>query len=185
MTKIFGIGLNKTGTKTLGTCFRIFGFRNMSFDLHLLQEYAVGNLSAIFKVSDSYDTFEDWPWPLLYKEFDQRYPDAKFILTLRKDPQAWFESLCRHAERTGPTKARELVYHHAMPHHHREDHLSIYSRHNDDVLKYFKGRHGKLLQVCWEDGDEWEKLAVFLGLPVPGTPFPHENPSPGHPSSEP
>jgi hypothetical protein len=176
--KIFGIGLNKTGTKTLGSCFNIFGLKNKSYDLSLLVEYSQGNIDSVFQVSDAFDSFEDWPWPLLYKEFDKRYPYAKFVLTVRKDPDTWFNSLCRHADRTGPTHAREIVYHHSMPHLFREEHIQIYNRHIQEVLIYFRGRENKLLTLCWENGDRWERLAGFLGLPVPDVSFPHENQAP-------
>ena len=123
--KVFGIGLNKTGTKTLGSCFKTFGLRNKSYDEQLLIEFSRGNKEPIFQVSDAFDSFDDWPWPLLYKDFDKRYQDARFVLTVRKDPHTWFESLCRHADRTGPTQAREIVYHHAMPRLYKAEHIQI------------------------------------------------------------
>jgi hypothetical protein len=176
--KIFGIGLNKTGTKTLGECFKVFGFNNKSFDMGLLLEVSRGNLDGVFNAIDMFDSFEDWPWPLLYKQLDIIYKDAKFILTVRKDPQTWFESLCRHAERTGPTEARKIAYNHEMPHKHEADHIQIYNRHNEEVGNYFFGREGKLLRICWEDGDGWGELAHFLNLPIPVIPFPHKNQRP-------
>jgi len=176
--KVFGIGMNKTGTKTLGSCFTVLGLRNRSYAADLLLSYSTGDFSAIFEVSDRFDSFEDWPWPLLYKEFDARYPEALFILTLRKDPETWFESLCKHADRTGPTDARKIVYGHAMPRDYKEEHLRIYNRHNKEVEDYFRGRPHKLLKICWEDGDGWPEICAFLGLPVPGLPFPHENQAP-------
>ncbi len=169
--------MNKTGTKTLGTCFQAFGLNHRSYDPLLLAAFAKGDREAIYRVSDACESFEDWPWPLLYREFDARYPDAKFILTIRKDPEIWFESLCRHADRTGPTTDRQIVYGYPEPYGYRDEHILIYNRHNRDVSAWFAGREQKLLQVCWEEGDGWEKLSVFLGLPVPRIPFPHQNKS--------
>jgi hypothetical protein len=176
--KVFGIGLNKTGTKTLGACFTTLGFKNQSFDLNLLKRFAAGDYDPIFKVSDHFDSFEDWPWPLLYREFDCRYPDAKFIMTLRKDPETWYSSLCRHADLTGPTEARKIAYGNELPYHAREHHISIYLKHKSEVTAYFKDRPGKLLVVSWEQGDGWAELCNFLGVyPLPGVPFPHKNSS--------
>jgi len=175
--KVFGIGLNKTGTKTLGACLSTLGFQNKSYDFDLLRDWSSGDVKRIFQASDQYDSFEDWPWPLLYKEFDKRYPEAKFILTLRKDPRTWFESLCRHATRTGPTEARKIVYGYEMPHQFVEEHIAIYNRHQEEVINYFQGRNDKLLTICFEKGDGWPELSGFLGLPVPEVPFPHMNPS--------
>lgn len=173
--KVFGIGLNKTGTKSLGYCFRSFGFKNSSYNLDLLKEYSKGNFDPIFDVSDRFDSFEDWPWPLLFKELDTRYPDALFVLTTRKDPETWFDSLCHHADRTGPTEARAIAYHHEMPHAFRREHINLYVNHNEEVRRHFQSRPGKLLEVCWECGDGWSKIAPFFGMPIPKTPFPHEN----------
>jgi len=176
--KVFGIGLNKTGTKTLGDCFKAFGFNNKTFDMHLLNEFSKQNFDVIFKSCDLFDSFEDWPWPLLYKELDRRYPSAKFILTTRKSPQIWFESLCSHADKTGPTEARRIAYKHSMPHDHKEFHIDLYNRHNEEVTLHFSDRNDKLLQVCWENGDGWEQLCSFLKLPIPHLPFPHTNKRP-------
>jgi hypothetical protein len=51
----------------------------------------------------------------VYKELDQRYDHAKFILTRRANASVWFNSLKRHALRTGPTEFREIAYGHSMP----------------------------------------------------------------------
>ena len=175
---MLGVGLNKTGTKTLGECLRAFGTRNRSFDAHAFELWRAGRIAELLESMQSHDSFEDWPWPLVYREFDVRFPDARFVLTTRRDSQTWFESLCKHAERTGPTPFREAVYGFAMPHAHRAVHVAIYERHNDEVREYFSARPGKLLEVCWERGDDWEVLANFLGLPPPVLPFPHENANP-------
>ncbi len=177
MRKVFGIGLNKTGTKTLGECFKVFGFKHYSYDFNLLNEYSNNNYQKIFEVCNEYQSFEDWPWPLLYKEFEKEYSDAKFILTIRKNPDTWFESLCRHAIKTGPTETREIVFGFPMPHDHKKHHIDFYNKHNSEVIEYFKGREDKLLIINWEKDSGWQELAEFLGFPVPQIPLPHLNPS--------
>jgi len=175
--KVFGIGLNKTGTKTLGACFSMLGYRNATFNMDLLNEYSQGNIAAIMDYCKGYDSFEDWPWPLLYKQIDKRYPDAKFILTIRSSPEVWYNSLVKHARKTGPTLARKIVYGFENPFDHKNEHIAIYLKHNKDVIKYFDSRPGKLLGVCWENGDEWDKLSAFLGFGIPKMAFPHLNKS--------
>lgn len=175
--KIFGIGLNKTGTKTLGSAFGHFGFKNKSFDAVLLENFKANNLLPIIKVAQDFDSFEDWPWPLVFKEMEQFFPDAKFILTMRKTPDIWFNSLCKHSIITGPTKAREIVYGHLMPENLKTHHIEYYLRHNDLVTDYFKNKMHKLLVVCWENGNGWNELSSFLELPIPDVSFPHENKS--------
>lgn len=175
--KVFGIGLNKTGTTTLGRCMKEFGFRHHSFDLDLTKSVCEGDFDPALRVIDKYDSFEDWPWPLIYEEVDEKYPQSRFILTVRKDSSTWFESLKRHADRTGPTEFRELIYGHAMPHDFKSHHIDFYENHNSSVREYFAGRDD-FIEVCWEEGTEWKELADFLEKPIPDKPFPHANKSP-------
>lgn len=175
--KIFGIGLNKTGTKTLGSAMEYFGLRNKSYDAELLFDFNAKNFQSIIRVAKGYDSFEDWPWPLVYREMEPIFPEAKFILTMRKTPDIWYRSLCKHSIITGPTEARKIVYGHLMPENNREHHIEFYCRHNDLVMEYFKSKKHKLLVVCWENGNGWEDLSSFLELPIPDVPFPHENKS--------
>jgi len=175
MNRVFGIGLNKTGTKTLGTCLTQLGYHHKSVDKHAFELYKNGDLNSLFEIIDRYDSFEDWPWPLIYKEVDQKFPDSKFILTIRKSPETWFNSLCHHADYTGPTNYRKHIYGFAMPHKHKQHHFDLYNYHIKDVIDYFKDRPEKLLTLCWENGDGWEKLTSFLGIACPDIPLPHAN----------
>ena len=171
--KIFGIGLNKTGTKTLGTCFQYFGYKNVTYSLEYLQAFSKGNFEFLYEKIKLYDSCEDWPWPLMFEFLDRKFPNSKFILTQRKTADIWFESLCKHAERTGPTEARSLVYGYEMPHNYQQHHIDFYNNHNNKVMEYFKNRQDKLLTVCWENGDGWTELCQFLNQPNPNISFPH------------
>ena len=66
--KVFGIGLNKTGTKTLGVCLNQLGYKHKSVDKHAFEIYKQGDLNSLFEIIDEYNSFEDWPWPPIYKE---------------------------------------------------------------------------------------------------------------------
>lgn len=173
--KVVGVGLNKTGTKTLGAVLRHWHLKHQSFSPEAFELWRAGDIAGLLGWVGDYDSFEDWPWPLIYREIDDAFPSVKFILTTRASPAVWFESLCRHANRTGPTMYRELVYGHAMPHAHRAEHLMFYKRHNREVRAYFRDRPGDLLEVCWENGNGWPEVAGFLGFEAPDIPFPHEN----------
>lgn len=176
--KIFGIGLNKTGTTTLGICLETLGYEVMGCDLELTRYAIQGHLQPIFSVADRYDGFQDWPWPLIYKNLDKHYPDSKFILTIRSDSETWFRSLRRHANRTGATEYRKLVYGHEMPQGNKEHHIKRYVDHNQKVREYFKERENDFLEVCWETGTGWQELCAFLGHEIPEMPVPHANKSP-------
>lgn len=178
-SKVIGIGLNKTGTKTLKRYLEGWGLRHRSFELDAFQLYRAGRIDELLQSMEPFDSFGDWPWPLIYREIDARFPDARFILTTRKDSETWFRSLCNMAVRMGPLDDFERhVYGHAMPQGQRRDHVEFYERHNSEVREHFAGRAGKLLELCWENGDTVEKLAAFLNLEAPDIGPVHVNRSP-------
>ncbi|MGH8497203.1 MAG: sulfotransferase [Methylococcales bacterium] len=176
--KTVGVGLNRTGTSTLGVCLQHWGMKHISCNREALELWREQDVAALLQWVAQYDSFEDWPWPLLYREIDAAFPGTKFILTRRKDPTIWFKSLGKHADRTGPTDFRKYIYGHAMPHKFREQHIRFYLRHNDSVRQYFRDRPDDFIEVCWEEGDGWEELSRFLGLAHPKIPIPHANKSP-------
>jgi len=176
--KVFGIGFSKTGTKTLAESLRLLGYRHHTKDPSLRDEVLGGDYRRMFEVADQYESFEEWPWAKMYRELDQRYPEAKFILTVRRDSQAWLRSVARQSERLGPTVNRERILGYSMPHGHEREYLAVYEEHNRAILEHFAGRPDKLLVVCWEEGSGWNQLCRFLDKPVPAVPFPHVNRAP-------
>jgi hypothetical protein len=180
--KVFGLGLNKTGTKTLARCLEALGYRHQSYNGAALQMYVDGRAAELVDLTERFDSCEDWPWPLLWRELFARYGDsARYVLTRRASPQVWIESLKAHATRTHPTLAlRPLVYGHYYPHGYEAEHQAAYVTHNARVRDVFarKAPHA-FLEVCWEEGAGWEALCGFLGQPVPDKPFPHERPLAG------
>lgn len=173
--KVFGVGLNKTGTTTLAACMERLGFKHTSCNLELTRCVEKNDLEPIFHHADQYESFEDWPWPLVYEAMDERYKDAKFILTRRRNPEKWFDSLNRHALRTGPTEYRQIAYGHTMPIGHKRSHVETYLRHNQAVRDHFKDRPNKLVEICWEEGDGWNKMCKFLNVETPNEALPHKN----------
>lgn len=179
--KVFGIGLIKTGTTSLGAALEALGYDNShQHRANLLRETQRRNLRAICRHVDCHDSFEDWPWPLLYREIARRYPNSRFILTRRADEECWLQSVKSHAERLGPSLGREMFFGFAMPQGHESAYLEQYRRHLDDVHEYFAAEPDRLLEVCWDDGDGWAELGRFLGHSTPGVPFPRLNTA-GHP----
>ena len=138
-------------------------------------------MDGIFSVADRFDSFDDWPWLLLYKEFDTRYPGSKFVLTTR-DPRPWIVSYRKQIRRTpgGPDMngIRSRLYGLPFPDVTDEALVERYQRHNRDVRAYFAGRAEALIEVDFTAGDGWERLCAFLGRPVPSEPFPHATRAP-------
>ncbi|BAU50345.1 hypothetical protein SVA_3811 [Sulfurifustis variabilis] len=177
--KVVGIGFGKTGTSTLATCLRQFGFRHKTWDKRLYDAYARGDLRPINEALEAHDSFDDWPWPVLYREIDARYPGSKFILTVRKDPETWLRSLETHARRRADRTRIWRIYGLEPDHFDSAKVRQRYLQHIDEVHAYFKDRPRDFLEVCWEAGDGWDKLAAFLEMPLPQMPFPHAYRTPG------
>ena len=174
--KIVGVGLNKTGTKTLAVCLTEWGYDHFTWDLDSFRQYQRGDYESLWKTMRAYDSFEDWPWPLMYREIDSQFPNSKFILTIRQSPEVWFASLCKMAIRLGPlTDFEQYIYGFADPAGHEKEHIDFYLKYNREVKDYFADRPGKLLVVCWETGDGWKELCDHLGFQVPDIPLPHIN----------
>jgi hypothetical protein len=59
----------------------------------------------------------------------------------------------------------------------RERFIAAYYRHHADVRRYFAGR-SDLLEMSIVEGEGWERLCPFLGLPTPDCAFPrvHKRP---------
>ena len=161
--KVFGVGLMKTGTTSLAACFYRLGYRHRSYFPKLIRQINRGEYDEVWEVVDHYDSFEDHPWPELFRELDERYPDARFILTERRDSETWFGSLAAHAKRMGPTAERWMIFGHGWPLSDKAAHVDYYESHNAAVKAHFAGRDDKLLVVCWETGTTAADVARFLG----------------------
>ncbi len=177
--KVFGIGLNKTGTKTLGACLRQLGFRNQSYSGEALRDYQQGAFGPLFDIIERFDSFEDWPWPLMWRQVFEKYgASARYILTTRRSAEVWVESLKAHSLTTHPTRAmRPLIYGYYYPHGYEAEHKEAYLGHNSEVRAFFAREAPQaFLEVCWETGSSWPQLCNFLHKPIPDVPLPHERP---------
>ncbi len=174
--KVFGIGLNKTGTTSLKIAFRRLGFDHSKREAHLAKSWLAGDIAAIFEEADKHESFEDWPWPLAYRELYDRYGDsARYILTTRASGEKWVKSLQKHAERTAGARLRKAIYGYEFPHGVEAEHIAFYDRHNADIRTFFADKPNVFADFCWENGDGWIELCRFLNEPMPRKPFPHGN----------
>lgn len=178
--KVFGIGLNKTGTSSLKVALRRLGYDHSPRRNILLRDLYEGDMSLIYADADMYDSFEDWPWPLVYQEMFAKYGDrARYILTRRKTPEIWLDSIRKHSERVKAKMFRRKIFGYAYPHGVEQVYTDFYNRHLDDVRSFFdKNNASHLLQeLCWEDGDGWLELCNFLEEPLQRSEFPNSNSS--------
>lgn len=109
--KIFCIGFGKTGTTTLGHTLKTLGYNHLEGPVRSgLIWYSLNLMDNLWKLIRNHDSFDDFPYPFLYKELHLKYPNAKFILTERSNSAEWLLSLQKHNLRNGPTDANYLAY---------------------------------------------------------------------------
>lgn len=173
--KVFCIGLGKTGTSTFAECMVQLGFlhRTGPGPYGLLQ-YRAGRTRELMELAGRYDSLDDYPWPYLYRELAEAFPEARFVLTVRKDTETWFRSLCKHFDRAGSSLELRLAYGWASPYEDPEAHKQLYEEHNRTVQEYF-AESGRLCVLSWDQGDGWQQLGDFLGVEVPAGLVPHRN----------
>ena len=116
--KIFGIGLNKTGTSTLGRCFRKLGLgpvapvgdkatRSCTRQLFENRDY-----QPALHFAKTYRCFEDRPWNVwqMYRKLDTTFPGSRFILTTRC-AESWWRSVERWLSFSKPGMLRIYCRH--------------------------------------------------------------------------
>ncbi|MFT5668595.1 MAG: hypothetical protein ACI9DK_002800 [Vicingaceae bacterium] len=180
--KIFCIGFHKTGTSSLAKALNMLGFkvcRRLSMlqeivpDLKLIDHLKKNEYHEIIQIAEEFDAFVDNPWPLIFKELDQNFPDCKFILTTRNE-ENWIESVCNYFKNSS-TEIREIIYGQGSPIGNEELYLTRYREHNKNVQEYFENKPNKLLILDLIENDKWNSLCNFLKVGIPKENFPHEN----------
>lgn len=104
--KVFCIGMNKTGTTSLRQFMEVHGFRCNSQRKGelLMKDYLRKNWKPILRHCRSADFFQDLPFsaPLTAAVLLEKYPKARYVLTIRSNPEIWYASLIRfHREKFG------------------------------------------------------------------------------------
>lgn len=179
--RIFGIGLNKTGTSSLQDAMRILGVgpilsAGIVHKHGLVQRVLLhGDFETAVRFAGIYRFFEDRPWNIgdMYRRLDERYPGSRFILTVR-DKDRWWRSVERWLTVTKPRIADLYRIHFRVESVTRDSMIASYLRYNDEVRRHFAGR-ADFLEMNIEAGDGWTPLCGLLDLPVPDAPFPHRN----------
>jgi len=205
--KVIGAGGPRTGTASLKTAFETLGFgecqhmetlfnRPELVD-HWVEFFETGktDLEALF---DGFQSTSDFPAYLMLPQLLEKYPDAKFVLTLR-EPESWYESAIRtvyaYTPKTfrqklkllpkkiksprfrGIAKTLRLVEVYLWKRQYqgqflnKEKAIEIYEQTNEKTRALIP--KDQLLEYRISDG--WEPLCEFLGVPVPDVPFPHRN----------
>lgn len=167
--KVFGIGLNKTGTTTLGFCMKQLGYKHLSHSETNSELYYNQKFTELMNIARKYNSLEDLPWPLLYKQLASEFPEAKFILTVRSSPEKWYKSFYWHSLKLPPKENyHNLIYGYKYCLGKKPYYLDFYNSHNSQVIKYFESQPERLLVVCWEEISNFLKLDRKGAVPIIG-----------------
>lgn len=177
--KVFCIGFQKTGTSSLRDALRTLGYDVTGvFGRKIkLAELKRRYVEIGLEIARQHDAVEDMPWPLMFRELDAEFPGSKFILTVRETDR-WYKSIAGHFG-DNPYHLQQLTYGDDAPAPvgHEARYREVYESHNAAVQAHFAGRPDDLLVMRLENGDAWDKLCPFLGVPMMDTPFVHTNSS--------
>lgn len=179
--KVFGIGLSRTGTKSLNQALKILGYASDHFSTHLLK-LNKGELTFNFDAVNDYDALTDVTASLFYQGLDNHFPGSRFILTVRSE-RSWLGSCERHFP---PLRKNEWPYGskkilqlrdslYGTTEFDQEKYLHTYMAHLDEVQRYFMDRPKDLLIYDVTAGMGWEPLCQFLNLAEPKQSFPWAN----------
>lgn len=181
--KVFGIGLNKTSTSSLGHYFEELGYYH-SFETYTPEKCKkfLTDKDYLFGEVDKFDMHEDWPWAFVYKDLFFRYPQAKFILTLRDSPEQWFTSLRKTTINFGPNGNNKIFYgNEFITEEMKIDLINQYNKHTEDVISFFSGQNasGRLYVLTVSDKEKELNIAKLLKISYnPNVKYPHLHKSP-------
>jgi hypothetical protein len=184
--RVFGIGLSKTGTSSLGAALDQLGYLHAHFQNPFTNEIMTDQDFMLF------DAVTDTPASLRFETLYYAFPNAKFVVTER-GLEDWADSFKRHFIRSdGPggydtfraSTARrnqfrhgiDLAWVHAGLYFSRPDERAAWHAYNARVSGFFANKpHGKLLRHNVFEGDGWPELCTFLNRAMPATPYPWSN----------
>lgn len=175
--RVFGIGLNKTGTTSFHDAMTILGYRSLHWGgppiRKQIERARDAGLPLLSNLDPSYDCFSDIE--VLAKNYallDEQYPGSRFMLTVRP-LEDWLDSRRRHVENNQRRKARG-EYDGSFLVVEIDTWRRQWERHYPAVREYFAGRDD-FVEVDITAGAGWTPFCDLLGLPEPSEPFPHSN----------
>jgi hypothetical protein len=170
-SKIFGIGLPRTGTTTLNNALRILGYRS----LHNPHSFRKNQLDGCYCFDGEWDALTNFG-EHIYPQLDECYPGSRFILTVR-DKKKWIESIENKTSELSYSEFGNKIRISIFGCHkfNKSRYSYIYDLHIREAKEYFRNRPEDLLIVDWEKGQGWKELCSFLNKSVPNVSFPHDN----------
>jgi hypothetical protein len=201
--KIFVIGLNKTGTTTLKRTFEQLNFKvsNQQVGEAFTPEIVHGDFTRLKKYCEISQVFQDVPFmlPNVYQWADRVFPGSKFVLSVRDNPNQWYESLVNFhtklfsSDKSRPPDEKDLfnsdyLYkgyvldnfkffwnYPSVSLYDKEHYIKVYKDHIEHSSLYFKNRDKDFIIINVSYDKDLEKLKEFLNVKSKLKKFPWEN----------
>lgn len=183
-SRIFGIGLSRTGTTSLGAALERLGIKTIHYphDSATYKELASGEFHL--SILEKYEAAVDISVAPFYAQLDEAYPDSRFILTTR-EIEPWLRSMETHwvwvqewsRHNTQYARFTRFIWERLYGTFGFDEGKlrQAFAKHHDEVYDYFSARARTLLTLDVRRPDAWNALCSFLNLPTPDLPFPHSN----------
>lgn len=173
-SKLFGIGLPRTGTTSLNLALNAIGISSIHFPFGL---YETDHRNIL----NEYQAFVDTPIPLLSEELDRLYPNAGFVLTTRpiKDWLNSMEWLLTEGRQIWPWREEYDEYNQQFfgsADFETDLYQDCYEKYHARMYKYFEGRKD-LLILDLAKGYGYQELCQFLDVPIYQGKYPRGNES--------
>ena len=157
------LGFHKTGTSSMGRLFQIIGLKLAG--AYGKRAVKGDNLliAQSLNFAKNYDAFQDNPWPLIYKDFDKKFPNSKFIF-YERDVDDWYASSLGFFKNL-TTPMRKYIYGEGCgsPVGNEKIFKQVYLQHSEDVIEYFKNRPTDLLHIKDFSDESAQQIGKFLG----------------------
>ncbi len=203
--QIIGAGYPRTGTTSLHLALEVLGFGECYHMIklfenpgHVIHWENLANGKAVDwdKLFDGYRSSVDFPGSMHFDRLIEKYPDAKIVLTVR-DRDMWYQSMSSTVFKFDPGVRLKLRILFALPFSKRArqvfrvaklakgitskyfegkaDNKEYVLKRFDDHVKHVKGIVPSENLLVYDIKEGWEALCEFLNVPIPETPFPHQN----------
>lgn len=144
--KVFILGDSRTGTTTLHKFLKLAGYSSIHY---FFKESGVSEPSHVdfdanwiklkaFIESGEYEVFSDYPLRSFYRELFESYPDAHFILSVRKDVSTWRNSMLGFFSKFNINIDIESL-------------TKVYIRINEDIRRIAASQGAKFCEICIDD----------------------------------
>jgi len=189
---VIGPAFGRTGTMSLKSALDRLGFGptyhmdevyGNEGHVEAWTEIINGGPRKFAKLLARYRSVVDWPACTYWKRLWHANPDAQLVLT-RRDPDAWFESMSNtifpalqarsddEARNRWRVATRRVIFHETFgDRFDRDSVIAVLRAHERDVIESVP----KEQLLAYDVSEGWEPLCEFLGVPVPGEPFPRVN----------